>query len=226
MAGLVTAEKHVIANPADTYGYTAEQRALSASIRSIVSVADRTEADTVVAAMATDGRPVSTTNPLYANNAALKGLEYRTGSLWRPLVPTPVLGHMGKTAGFQVITGLTKNTFTAAQILKGGVTFDDTNDWLVAPISGLYRISFQHYTSGDGAGTQIATIYINTTQVGINTRYYKEGYSDTVSHGSGFYQLAANDTVSLHSQHAGANVSSWGTGGYNGTYVEIEYVCE
>lgn len=83
MAGLVTAEKHVIANPADNYGYTAEQRALSASIRSVVPVADRAEATAIMNAMAADGRPVTDANPLFVWRLDLRCLEVKTSaSAW------------------------------------------------------------------------------------------------------------------------------------------------
>lgn len=82
MAGLVTAEKLVIANPADTYGYAAEQRALAASIRSVVQVANRAEADTIATAMATDGRAVSDTNPLYVYRLDYQRLEVKTAAGW------------------------------------------------------------------------------------------------------------------------------------------------
>lgn len=82
MAGLVTAEKQVIANPADTYGYTAEQRSLAASIRSVVPVASRTEAETVATNMAADGRAVSDTNPLVVYRTDIDQLEVKSASGW------------------------------------------------------------------------------------------------------------------------------------------------
>lgn len=82
MAGLVTAEKQVIANPADTYGYTAEQRALAASIRSVVTVADRTEAEVIAAAMAADGRAVSDSNILVVYNRGKRAVEVKDGTGW------------------------------------------------------------------------------------------------------------------------------------------------
>lgn len=80
MAGLVTAEKLVIANPADTYGYTAEQRALAASARTVVPVANPAEAATIITAMAADGRTVSATNPLVTFDDSLKTVVVYTGA--------------------------------------------------------------------------------------------------------------------------------------------------
>ncbi|WP_156380232.1 hypothetical protein [Arthrobacter sp. Soil762] len=134
------------------------------------------------------------------------------------------MGHMGKTDGFQAITSLAKNTFSAAQILRGDVTFSNADDALVIGTTGIYRINFQVYATGDGAGTQKGIVYVGNTQIGIGTRYFKEAFTDTVSHGTGLYLLTAGDKVSLHSEHAGASLSSWGSTGYNGTYLEVEYI--
>lgn len=208
----------------DAFNLIPDLATFSDSLGVVIPVTDDAEGDTIATARAAAGWPVTDARPLFVYNTTTKTARLKNTSGWRNLIDSTAVpfGHVGKTDGFQAITTLAKNTFTAAQHLKGGVTFDNTNDNLVVPVAGLYRISFQHYTSGAGSGTQVAAVYVGVTQIGISSRYGKDAAADTVSHGSGIYQLAANDTVSLHSEHT-ANVSSWGTNGYNGTYLEVEY---
>jgi hypothetical protein len=198
------------------------------SVQGAMSAADKLKLDNAVSA-STYGRLVIRDlngnaefgDPLTDDDAANKryvDTAVATG------VGTAPFGHMGKTDGFQTITTLAKNTFSAAQITNQGVTFDNANDALVVPVAGYYRINFQHYTSGGESGTQIAAVYVNTTQIGISARYYKMTDLDAQASGGGVYLLAEDDKVSLHSEHTGSTVASWGTSGWNGTYLEVEYL--
>jgi hypothetical protein len=82
MAGFITAEGLVIPIGSDAYDYVNDQRRLSSSIRSVVPVTNRAAGDTVAAAMNTDGRPVSDTNPLVVWNGASKTIEAKGTSGW------------------------------------------------------------------------------------------------------------------------------------------------
>jgi hypothetical protein len=144
-----------------------------------------------------------------------------TGSAWfGARVP---FGHMGKVDGFQTLGALAKVTFTAAQKLQGGVTFNNANDELVVPVAGQYRLTAQFYTTGNGSGAQIGALYVNTGQIGITTRHTKVAFEDAQSTCGGVYTLAANDAVSISAQGT-AEVSTWGTGSHNGTWLEVEYL--
>ncbi len=132
MAGLVTAEKQVIANPADNYGYTAEQRALAASIRSAVPVADRTEADVVAAAMAADGRPVTNANPLVVFRQDFERIEIKTASGWGG-PPQGIVSYTEMTANSGTLTG-------AVSVIKGiaAFTFIAGRSYKITVESGYY----------------------------------------------------------------------------------------
>lgn len=95
MSGFITAEGLVIPIGSDVYDYVNDQRRLSSSIRSVVSVTDRAAGDTVAAAMATDGRPVSDTNPLVIWNQTRKAMEAKGTAGWnQPLDYSAI--HMDK----------------------------------------------------------------------------------------------------------------------------------
>lgn len=101
MAGFITAEGLIVAAGGDTYDYVNDQRRLAGSIRSIVPVATQAAGDTVAAAMATDGRPVSDTNPLVTWQTDNNTLVVRgAGSSVLPITPTTVVtgGYMAGTA--------------------------------------------------------------------------------------------------------------------------------
>lgn len=95
MSGFITAEGLVIPIGSDVYDYVNDQRRLSSSIRSVVSVTDRSAGDTVAAAMATDGRPVSDTNPLVIWNQTRKALETKGTSGWNQALDYSAI-HMDK----------------------------------------------------------------------------------------------------------------------------------
>lgn len=140
-------------------------------------------------------------------------------------------GHAGITNGFSAPGAGGRAPFDAAQVLRGGMAFDNTNDALTVPKAGLYRINLQSYASGAGWGTQSSVIYVKPAslaadyQPGINTRYYREGSNgppDTCYHATGTVQLAAGDKVYLVQWFTG-QTNTWGTNGYNGTYLEVEF---
>jgi hypothetical protein len=66
-------------------------------------------------------------------------------------------------------------------------------------------------------------IYVNASASGIATRYYRPAANDGVSHCTGVRLLAAGDKVSLVGANQ-ADVRFWGSTGYDGTYVEAEYL--
>lgn len=143
------------------------------------------------------------------------------GSIWRGgdsfLRP---FGHMGRTAGFQSLSGITTVQMDAAQILRGGVTFDNPSDALVVPVAGFYRIHAQGYFSGTASGADIVYIAKNGAGTGLNARGVPTG-SDTAMHLSGVVQLAAGDKLSMQAQSGGQQ--AWGGNGYDGMFLEVEY---
>lgn len=140
-------------------------------------------------------------------------------------------GHMGITAGFSAPGNGGRAPMDAAQILRGGMTFDNAQDALGVPVNGLYTIRGQAYASGAGWGTQITTVYVKPAsgaaeyQTGINVRAYREstnGPPDTCYPFAGTLDLKAGDKVYLVNFYTG-QTNTWGTSGFNGTYLEVEF---
>lgn len=152
MAGIVTAEKHVIANPADTYGYTAEQRALAASIRSIVPVAHRTEAETIATAMAADGRPVSDTNPLVVFRLDNQRIEIKTAGGWGG-PPGGSVAYTQTSTYSAAITGVTVVLNIPTYTFKAGRTYrlDGAIPYLASDATSTHVMQIVSSPTTDGA---------------------------------------------------------------------------
>jgi hypothetical protein len=131
------------------------------------------------------------------------------------------IGHMGRNAGFQVLSGITTVGMDVANVLRGGMTFSSTNKTLTVPAAGYYRVTAQAYFSGTTAGVDIAYIAKNGNVTGINGRANPTA-SDTAFTISGILQLAAGDAISLQAQSGGQQ--AFGSSGYDGCFVEVEYI--
>lgn len=134
-------------------------------------------------------------------------------------------GHLGKTNGFQSLATPAKVTFTAAQILRGGMTFDDAADALVLPVAGLYRLTCRGYASGSTAVRNRFYLIKNgvtTDPVAGADMTFDKGTSDDFAQScTGSAIFAAGDKIAMF---ASSPVSTWGTSGYNGAFIEAEYV--
>ncbi|ATW59945.1 hypothetical protein SEA_WALTZ_68 [Arthrobacter phage Waltz] len=226
MAGITSPEGVILPAGVDMFDYLGEQRRMAASQRTIVPVADRTAADSVAAAMAADGRTVSDTNPLIVYNIASQSVEVKDGGGWNGALATPAFAHAGKTDGFQTTVGTdVAIVLNSAQVLKGGFTFETTSGGrLVAPYSGWYRINAQFYITGGSGYRSQSKIYKNSSPSGVGGvgLVWKADGTDFTTHTMTVVQLTAGDRIGLGTtQTAG---SAWGTDGYNGTYLEMEYL--
>lgn len=154
--------------------------------------------------------------------ALVKNMNYRAfvhnGTAWQ--VMGGVFGHMGRTAGFQTINPATKVIMDAAQILAGGVTFDNANDALVVPSAGNYRVTVQGMFSGATTNLNLMKAQVNGSDVVLSTGPKPDG-NDQRYFASGIVTLAANDKVTLIGL---STASTWGTSGYDGVYLEVELV--
>lgn len=141
-------------------------------------------------------------------------LYRRSGGAW-VLVPGAriVFGHAGKTAGFQSMSGGQVAT-VALQDSAGGVTLTDNG--LIIPVTGRYQVNARFYYSGPGGGTVRGDLYVNGASR-VQGRTYKEALEDATVALSQIMLLAAGDKVQLWSNYGN---STWGTDGYNGTYIE------
>lgn len=136
-------------------------------------------------------------------------------------------GHMGRTNAFQNLAGAGAATviMDAAQILFGGMTFSNADDALVVPKAGWYRVYIKAFFTGAANETNVAGIKVNGTAVNgphqaSSLQVNKQGGGDVFPHSSGMVQFAAGDKVALY--HT-SNVSTWGTNGYDGAWLELEF---
>lgn len=158
----------------------------------------------------------------------MQRLAERADSLFSTLFTVPPLGHMGKTGGFQGGNSApgTTITMTQAQVLKGGMTFDDASDALVVPKDGLYRVTVQGMFSGAASGSNIAIAQFKrgaaaAADIGSPAAGPKPDSADVRYTATSMVPLLAGDKVSLLQKTA---VSSWGTNGYDGSYLELAYI--
>jgi hypothetical protein len=159
----------------------------------------------------------------------------RTNDGWERSTSRP-FGHVGRTAGFQTI-GQSVNgayvQFDTAQELLGGMTLDNATDALVVPLAGRYRITVHGYFTGTTVSTMcLVEATINSTATppsfgsggpaaGARCSGWKGTPSDFVINGAVIRRLAAGDKVRLW--HATPD-STFGNDGYNGAWLEVEYV--
>ena len=145
------------------------------------------------------------------------------GTKWHPSRGTLILGHMGKTDGNQVISGTTAVAFNGAQVLRGGVTFSDAQESLLIPNTGLYRVTVGARFGGSGTGMCIAEVWKNANvNTGLQTRGYKDAAGEPFPSVSGTIQLTAGDNLFVVVYGPAQYV--YGANGYNGTFLEVEYV--
>lgn len=159
----------------------------------------------------------------------MQRMAERVDALLTTLFLVPPAGHMGKTGGFQAgsgnLTGVTQ-VMAQAQLLKGGVTYDNTNNALVIPKDGTYRITVQGMTSGATSATNITKAQVrrgtaNPVDIGAPATGPKPDNQDVRYSATSMVPLLAGDKISLLQA---SNASSWGTTGYDGSYVEVDWV--
>lgn len=187
----------------------------------VVSVADRTEADSIASALATAGWPVTDARPLYVWNQSTNSLEVKVTAGWKGGVKP--FGHMGKTNGFTAGTDQNPVSGMAAQILRGGMTFSSADNALVVPLTGYYRLSGRTYSSGASTGGSLWQITINgvTAGFGASVWWTKTQVDEFVPLTTVVRQLTAGDKLALRAQQP---ASTWGSDGYNGCFIEVEFM--
>lgn len=134
-------------------------------------------------------------------------------------------GHLGMDSNnvFSLAGGVKTIPFPAnAQMLRGGMTTD--NGKLVVPESGHYRLSaFFYWTAG--VANNWFTGYIAQEGVGHilgGAGSYQGSNSDITSFTSGVRYLEAGSKILLQAQGTGANPHTFGSNGYDGTFLEVE----
>jgi hypothetical protein len=132
------------------------------------------------------------------------------------------LGHMGRTAGFQAVGTDVRVAMAAAQLLRGGMTFDDAADALVVPLTGYYFVSCHLYASGIAGRRYSGFVAKNGAigYIGPKVAFWKEDGNDYYQSASSLVLLTAGDKLSLIVTGDG-NV--YGSTGYDGCFIEAEY---
>lgn len=151
-----------------------------------------------------------------------------TPGAWTNAALTTPMGHCGATAGFQPISDVNGAyaLFSAAQVLRGGMTFGSNG--LTVPKTGLYRVSAKSYFTGGTNYQGLAMVTRNSAalpppdaNVLFNAFVAKTDSADYSGFASAVRTLTAGDVLRLWLKGAS---STWGGDGYNGSYLEAEYL--
>ncbi|ALY09277.1 hypothetical protein FDG92_gp05 [Arthrobacter phage Jasmine] len=134
-------------------------------------------------------------------------------------------GHIGRTAGFQTINGVDVGVIiTAAQELRGMVFETSSAGRLVIPKTGKYEIRTKIYATGGAAAKFGGGAFVNSVPiVGTTSVSWKGDTNDYITHTTVTYDLNENDRIGLGMTFTS---STWGTDGYNGSWLEVKYVGE
>lgn len=155
---------------------------------------------------------------LYAND----------GTNWNAVPLATPFGHMGRIAGnFGLTTTGQTVPMEAAQELRGGMTFENATDSLVVPRSGIYRITMKLYATGAGSSlkhTMSAHKVSSGAISGAGLQCQKVDSGDWFTYGTVSMPLVANDKIFLSAAVSTGTGNTWGTDGYNGTFLELEYL--
>lgn len=143
--------------------------------------------------------------------------------------PTPwdvqrVGGHGGQTGSFNAMTTAGVVVPIAGQDLYGGVAV--ASNALVAPVAGLYRVSYRFYISGGSGYYAYLRIHKNgvlDTSFPIIT-IYKGTTQDYADFTSVQKRLTANDALQMQAVCSTAGGSVFGSTGYDGGYIELELI--
>ena len=142
---------------------------------------------------------------------------------WYPDAGSDLRAHRGRQGGFQSITAATDIAPVLGDFLlntKG--RFTKTGDaGIQVPIGGYYRIFGNVYFSGAAAPNIVANIKLGSLTI-LNGGFGKPTANDSTASASGIYPVVAGDSVVLNGW-ASQNTAFWGTTGYNGTRLTIEY---
>lgn len=150
----------------------------------------------------------------------------RLNDLWAKALTTDVpYGHAGRTAGFQTIGAADVAVgLDVAQRLAGGMTFETAaSGRFVIPKSGQYWIITRIYATGGTGYASRGGAYVNSVKIaGSDVKFWKGDASDFYNFGISRFYFNAGDKVGL-GMDSPAGASTWGTDGYNGSWLELWY---
>jgi hypothetical protein len=143
-----------------------------------------------------------------------------------PPAATKPFAHMGPTSGAVALSTSPTTLTCAAQALRGGITFTGGNT-LTVPIGGQYRVTVRGYATG-AVAQYLHVAYKNGARIaGAESWYYKaDGSKDYKDTAVITVPLNAGDAITLTAYLGSAvgGCSTYGTTGYDGAYLELEYV--
>lgn len=150
-----------------------------------------------------------------------------TGTVWELDQEKPPFAHAGITAGFIAISAA-NGAYPAlvSQAATNGMVVSSSS--ITVPKAGLYEITAKGYfTAGTGYQGQWGAT-INSTALpplaiasGLGMMW-KGDSNDYTGWSTVRRTLAANDVIRLYMKSTG---STWGTDGYNGSWLEVLYIC-
>ncbi|GJF04965.1 hypothetical protein [Pseudonocardia sp. D17] len=153
----------------------------------------------------------------------------KTAAGWR--TSEAPFAHAGITTGF---VGVPANGLYCPLTLQdsaGGMTFNAGSSSLTVPIAGRYRLTCKAYATGSTVYQFFGDVTINdaavppaTSGFGPNVSFWKQDSADYFAVGSCERRLNAGDVLRLYVRGGGGAASTYGSTGYNGSWLEALYV--
>lgn len=134
-------------------------------------------------------------------------------------------GHAGCIAGFQDIAGTDVPVVIKDQLTRGGMTFETVSGGrFVIPRPGLYEIRVKIYATQGSGYDFMGAAYINSDKIeGTEVFDYKQTASDYKQHAMTTWNCVAGDKIGLGMTSPN---KTWGTDGWNGAWLEVEFKME
>lgn len=150
---------------------------------------------------------------------------------WYPEPGADIYGNMSKTNGFQLITTSTSTPVTGTALGAENGGFTVSNDRLVFPVTGMYRL----YVSAYGSGGNIGGFYMGVTKdnnnfdetVGpLNRMKRSDGSIDENRQVSGIYKVTKGSALGLAAAVVNTAAMIWGgsVAPYSSTGLRAEYI--
>ena len=161
--------------------------------------------------------------PTGLSGLTVPGLKAGSPAGWYPVGPCGITGHRGMTGPQYLSAGnIVESNLAAPQMLNKGVLSSGTGG-LKVPVTGLYRITLHTYwTSVSTAAPYTTGLRVDNVGIVDSAQHVNPG-NDGAQTTVITYNLNANSVATLWLVTSYA-VTAWGTSGYNGTYIEVEYV--
>lgn len=151
---------------------------------------------------------------------------------WKGAYEVP-FGHAGRSMGFQAGAGNSTDAkvVITPQKLRGGMTFNQDNFALVVPRAGYYNVRVRAYFSGTNSDVCLIKPRFKNLGAGVSEPAEASGNWASINKTTGAADIhyTVDRDIPLpagaHIEHwFMSNQSTWGTDGYNGTWIEARYI--